>query len=1029
MPSIDRRAFMIASGALPLVSAGAAVSDPDEIAIADDGWRLIVDQQAAWKDDPVFLPADVQLRRLPVRAPSGGWAVLDGGIPVTLPTTVEQHFWGKFSSRPYTADEYRYADDDPVPQNGAYVGVSWWVKDIAIPVTAWARRAILTVRGARQRAEVFLNRKLVGYSMLAELPFDCDLTAAMKPGEINRLAIRITNPGGRYDWKDSGTVSWGGVKFYPGHGFGGLDRGLTLKLCPKPARIGDAWVLNTPEPNTVTGFIEVVLAKPPASLEGLKAKASAKLFDANGAPVAAQVTVQSVERRGLTLLVKMRITAPGVQTWDFDTPNLYTVRFQWFEDVTAADHRQVRFGFRWFAPEGFGTDAVLKLNGRRIKVYSAISWGYWGFNGLWPTPELAQREVEAAKALGLNCLHFHRNLGRHDVLDRQDEAGLLRVMEPGAGRMAIGPKDRALSVAEKFARDYQVARAVGMVKAFRSHPSLIQYTLQNEINGDLSNPDLEAVMRAMHEADPSRVVLLNDGFVGRGAAQAMFRPYDDAFHRSDVDQYAGWWVNHQGASDQWVDAFYKNKDDFVHRQPMREAIVEFGEMEGCAVCDNHTLDAAEILSRGGKAYDLEDHRAIIVGTNDFLQRFGFRQAFATAEALYRSIGRKSYDSWQNYLENIRIGDSVDMACISGWESTAIENHSGIVSNLRHFRTDPEIVRAALLPVRPVAKQRKLAFARGEKAVLDLYLLNDSGRAVGGTLVLSLVKPGGGEIEIGRFAAPAYVPGQFSYLLAENVTTPVLDVEGPYTIRFTLEGVPAFERQIWVADTNVPLLRAMDIAVAGISRSLHGKLEAIPGLSIGDYTGWGCDGIVASGLKADEIARRQIGEETGNEQRPAGGQRTVLVEGELPPWVLGAVQDGVPLIAIVPEDGLADGVAKQLARLGLFRYDGQVGDLRAPWMGNWNFLRAHPLHDGIPANMAAGVLHQISGQPSNGLKISGENLEVVAGYSRDHDRFVGAASFIARKNKMRVLVHRMPEMAAPLQARWWRNAVNWLAQGE
>lgn len=1029
MPVLDRRNFLVASGVstLPLVPAAAARRDATTIAVADEGWRLVVDRSTDWKNDDVFLPSEVRLEDLPVRPPTGGWTMLNSGVSVTLPTTVEQHHWGQFGMRPYTPDEYRYADDDPVPQNGAYVGVSWWVKDIAIPRAARGKRAILTIRGARLRAEVFLNQKLVGYSLLAELPFECDLTAAMEPGKSNRLALRITNPGGRYDWKDSGTISWGKVKFYPGHGFGGLDRGLIISLHPKDAHIADAWVLNTSDPRVVTGFMEVVPAVMPKSLDGLKAKASATLFEAaSGKPVAAKVTVESLEKNGERLLVRFAIAAPGAALWDLDAPNLYRLRFAWAETKTAVDRRDVRFGFRWFAPDGIGSDAVLKLNGKRIKIYSAISWGYWGFNGLWPTPELARREVEAAKALGLNCLHFHRNLGRHDVLDRQDEMGLLRVMEPGAGRSAIGAKDKVLGPAEKFARDYMVARCVGMVKAFRSHPSLIQYTLQNEISGDLSNPDLEAVMRAMHDADPSRTVILNDGFVARGAAQAMFRPYDDTLHRSDKEKFGGWWVEHQGAGDQWYDKFYSDKDHFIHRQPEKETIVEFGEMEGCAVCDNHTLDAAEILTHGGKSYDLEDHRAVIVATNDFLERFDLRRSFPTAEALYRAIGKKQYDSWQNYLENIRIGDSVDMACISGWESTAIENHSGIVTNLRHFRADPDIVRASLLPVRPVAKQRKLAYALGERAELDLWLLNDSGRPVTGMLVLSLVKPGGIRTEIARIPAPAYVPGQFSTLLAENVATPPLDREGLHQIRFELDGVPAFTRDIWVTDTAIALPRSLTISVAGIAHSLRAKLEAMTDITIEPYTGWGCDGIIASGLKADDIARRQIGEATGNEKRPAKGEKPPLVEGDLPPWVLDGVKNGVPLIAIVPEDGLADGVAKQLAGLGLFTYAGQVGDLRAPWMGNWNFLKRHPLTAGIPADSAAGVLHQIPGEPSNGLIVEGQGLDVVAGYSRDHDRRLGAASFVARQGLMRVLVHRLPEMVEPLQTRWLRNALTWLA---
>ncbi len=90
----------------------------------------------------------------------------------------------------------------------------------------------------------------------------------------------------------------------------------------------------------------------------------------------------------------------------------------------------VPFRFRKFGPEGLGTDAVFRLNGRRTKLYSSISRRFWGLNGMWPTPELALREVTQAKKLGLNCLNFHGNLAKEDVLRAQDTLGLPRYMEP-----------------------------------------------------------------------------------------------------------------------------------------------------------------------------------------------------------------------------------------------------------------------------------------------------------------------------------------------------------------------------------------------------------------------------------------------------------------------------------------------------------------------------------------------------------------------------------------------------------------------
>ena len=87
------------------------------------------------------------------------------------------------------------------------------------------KRIFLHIRGAHLRAEVYLNKKLVGYSIMEELPFEADLTQAANPGGKNVLAIRITNPFGRLDWVDGLNAQWGAVKLYRSHGFGGLDRG------------------------------------------------------------------------------------------------------------------------------------------------------------------------------------------------------------------------------------------------------------------------------------------------------------------------------------------------------------------------------------------------------------------------------------------------------------------------------------------------------------------------------------------------------------------------------------------------------------------------------------------------------------------------------------------------------------------------------------------------------------------------------------------------------------------------------------
>jgi len=1031
-----------------LAATGSSDETPvDGSVLPDDGWNLWIDEQASWENDEIYLPDSVDLAKLPVNSPSGGWKALDAGIGqagaavVQLPSTVEQHYWKRYGSRPYTPDEYRYAADDPIPTNGAYRGVSWWWRDVQIPAAMEGQRIMLQIRSARMRAEVYLNERLVGYSIMEELPFECDLTSAARPGGKNRLAIRITNPGGRYDWVDGGTIRWGKVELFRSHGFGGLDREIVLRSAPLAGRIADLWALNLPEAKTIHAFMSVKGAIAQAPLFEVIDPASGQIL------ASCRGEIQAAEGSGYAQTVGAILNCPKARLWDLSSPVLYQLRATLTTTAGQKDVRTVRFGFRWFAPEGIGTNSMFRLNGSRIKLYSSISWGFWGFNGLWPTPELAVREVTQAKKLGLNCLNFHRNVGKEDVFRAHDRLGVLRYMEPGGGKLSIGklPKgaaansaglvmEPATDSASQFSRQFMMAKCKAMVRAFRSHPSLIQYTLQNEIGADLKNPDTLTVLRLMHQEDPSRSVVLNDGFVARNAAQAWFEPYSDKMHRSDEEPWGGWWINHQGAGDQWYDDFYKDSEHFTYLQPLKTALVEFGEMEGCAVADNHALMIHQIESRqfggNGKSYDLEDHREIIAGYEKFLDRWGFRKAFPTVERLLSALGNKSYESWQQYMENVRICDEVDFAAISGWESTAIENHSGIVDNLRNFKGNPELIASSLRPIRPVAKQHKLCYALGENAVFDLYLLNDTSQSVSGTLRFSMLEPGGNSQELGSWPAPSRIPDQFSYMIHAGFTTPPLSHEGIYRFRFSCDGAPRadFTREIWVANTQLKVAHKLSIGISGVLPAVRKQLSQLAGVDVTEFsTGQRYDLIVTSGVVKGSKLDRAVGDETGLEAQPSHvAANSAKVLGHIEEQVLAASEAGTPLLVIVPDDDLANGAAKQLAALGAFVYRGQVGDTRAPWMGNWLFVREHATFSSLPVNCVLGVHYQAHGKASNGLLIEraagAADPEVIMGYSRDHDRKTGAASFMCKLGSTPVLVHRAPEFSAPLQQRWLANSI-------
>ena len=290
-----------------------------------------------------------------------------------------------------------------------------------IPAEWKGRRIFLHVRAARQRCEVYLNEKLVGYSILEELPFSCDLTW-LQPGEANRLALRITNPGGQLDWRDGNRLTWGGVTMQRSHGFGGLDRALMLSA-HGPVRITDCWALNTPVPKQITAHatLESAIAGPSGAVEF-------EVLDKEAAPGAGlgkgSIRNSTKKRQCRPRSLRPR-RAYGIWTrrisMSFARLGGQRSLTQKRRAVTTIRARSILV-FAGLLLTGW-EQCTLSLNGRRVRIYTAISWGYWGLNGLFPIPELAEKEVRAAKQLGLNTLNFHRNLGKEDVLRVQDREG------------------------------------------------------------------------------------------------------------------------------------------------------------------------------------------------------------------------------------------------------------------------------------------------------------------------------------------------------------------------------------------------------------------------------------------------------------------------------------------------------------------------------------------------------------------------------------------------------------------------------
>jgi hypothetical protein len=80
---------------------------------------------------------------------------------------------------------------------------------------------------------------------------------------------------------------------------------------------------------------------------------------------------------------------------------------------------------------------------------------------------------------------------------------------------------------------------------------------------------------------------------------------------------------------------------------------------------------------------------------------------------------------------------------------------------------------------------------------------------------------------------------------------------------------------------------------------------------------------------------------------------------------------------------------------------------------------------MPSDQAMSIHYQVKGGGSNGWRVEGTNVEIVAAYSRDHDRNIGAGTLTAKIGATPIVLHRIVDMHPVLFQRFIVNALSWL----
>src|SRR4051812_43192335 len=280
--------------------------------LSNNNWRLWLDTNATWINDTLFAPP-VTIKDLTVHPPTGGWNAFakESGKTVHIPATVEQYYWGR--------------NGNPFGVSGNYLGISWWTTNFPIPLASKGKHVALHFDAVRFRAEIFINKQLVGYDLVNSTPFDVDITDYVKYGSTNELAVRITDPNGNFDWRDSQNFMWGNYRTNPTHGFGGITGKVKLVTTDR-IYTSDIFIENKPAANEID--VQVTTTNLTDEVASGSLAIEIKEAGKNGKSVFQKTYTPNNLSRGNNSN-SFTINVADAKLWSVDSPNLYILTAVW----------------------------------------------------------------------------------------------------------------------------------------------------------------------------------------------------------------------------------------------------------------------------------------------------------------------------------------------------------------------------------------------------------------------------------------------------------------------------------------------------------------------------------------------------------------------------------------------------------------------------------------------------------------------------------------------------------------------------
>lgn len=340
------------------------------------------------------------------------------------------------------------------------------------------KRAVLVFDGAMSQPVVCVNGKEAGKWAYGYNAFRIDITPFIQFGKSNLIEVHLNNVEESSRW-------------YPG---GGLYRPVSVELYGNENFSTWDTFVRTLKADKQEAEVEVN-----ALLEGKIGKSGKTviaLLDEAGTKVAEQTI------KGATPEIKTTLKVANPQLWSPESPHLYQVKLTRYEGKKVADVQTLKTGIRTIA---VSKDYGFQLNGVTRKLKGVCLHHDLGPLGAAENKAALIRQIKMMKQMGCDAIRTAHNMPSTMQMELCDSLGMMVMAE--SFDMWIYPKCK--NGYANFFKEWSDKDITNLVKHHRNHPSIVMWSIGNEIPEQWSKEGVQIAKRLQdicHQYDPSRPV-------------------------------------------------------------------------------------------------------------------------------------------------------------------------------------------------------------------------------------------------------------------------------------------------------------------------------------------------------------------------------------------------------------------------------------------------------------------------------------------------------------------------------------------